>query len=199
MPARAVSSPVAVISTRRPESVATVPAVTFSPSPRATGCDSPVIMDSSMSARPSTMVPSAGTLPPGRTMTTSPTRSSAGSTLTTSSPSIRSASSGSSAARESNAEVVRASERISIQWPSSMMTISSANSHQNSSSGWTRPTVAAQEARNATVMPSAMSSIIPGWRLFSSLTAPVRNGVPPQAYMTEPRTAATQPAQLGTE
>ena len=48
-------------------------------------------------------------------------------------------------------------------------------------------------------MPSAMSSIIPGWRLFSSLIAPVRNGVPPQAYMTVPRTAATQPAQPGTE
>ena len=43
---------------------------------------------------------------------------------------MRSASSGNSAASESSAEVVWASERISIQWPRSMMTISSASSHQ---------------------------------------------------------------------
>ena len=78
MPASAVSSPVAVTSTRRPESVATVPAVTRSPAVRGTVRDSPVTIDSSISARPSTMTPSAGTLPPGRTTTTSPSRRAVG-------------------------------------------------------------------------------------------------------------------------
>ena len=95
--------------------------------------------------------------------------------------------------------MVWARERISIQCPSSMMTISSASSHQNSSSWWTSPRVAAQEAKNATVIASAISSIIPGLRLLSSLQAPVRNGLPPQTYMTVPSTAATHPAQPGTE
>ena len=82
MPASAVSSPTALTLTRRPESVATVPATTRSPTPRRTGTDSPVTIDSFMSAAPSMISPSAGTLPPGRTMTTSPTRRSDGATVT---------------------------------------------------------------------------------------------------------------------
>ncbi len=78
MPASAVSSPTAVISTRRPESVATVPATTVSSSPRRTGLDSPVIIDSSTLAEPERMIPSAGIRPPGRTRIRSPSRSSAG-------------------------------------------------------------------------------------------------------------------------
>ena len=66
-----------------PESVATVPATTASPSSRVERCcDSPVIIDSSMLAAPDTTRPSAGTRPPGRTTTTSPTRRSAGATVT---------------------------------------------------------------------------------------------------------------------
>ena len=113
--------------------------------------------------------------------------------MTISSPSMRSASSGSSAARESSAEEVCARERISIQWPSSMITISSASSHQNSSSWWSRPRVAPQEDRNATVMPRLISSIIPGARERSSESPPVRKGRPPHAYMTVPRIGAIQP------
>src|SRR5699024_8065342 len=120
IPASAVSSPMAVTSTRNPESVATVPATTASPSPRRTVLDSPVTMDSSMEALPSTIWPSAGTAAPGRTMNTSPTTSSAGATVTISSPSTFSATSGSKAARESNAEVVWARDRISIQWPNNI-------------------------------------------------------------------------------
>ena len=45
--------------------------------PRGTGRDSPVIIDSSSSAAPSTIRPSAGTRAPERTSTTSPTRRSA--------------------------------------------------------------------------------------------------------------------------
>ncbi len=73
MPASAVSSPTASTRTRTDESVDTVPATTRSPGPLATGLDSPVIIDSSSSAAPSTIVPSAGTRPPARTSTTSPT------------------------------------------------------------------------------------------------------------------------------
>ncbi len=74
MPARAVSSPTAETRTRIAVSVATVPATTWAPGPRLTVVDSPVIIDSSIAAVPSITSPSAGTRPPGRTMTTSPTR-----------------------------------------------------------------------------------------------------------------------------
>ena len=73
MPARAVSSPTASTRTRIAESVDTVPATTRSPTSLATGFDSPVIIDSSSSAEPSTISPSAGTRAPERTSTTSPT------------------------------------------------------------------------------------------------------------------------------
>ncbi len=198
MPASAVSSPVAVTSTRSPESVATVPAVTVSPTPRETGRDSPVTIDSSTSACPSITRPSAGMLPPGRTTTTSPTARSAGDTVTMRSPSTRSASSGRRAASESSADVVAASERISIQCPSSMMTMRSASSHQNSSSWCRMPRLAPHDARKATVIASAMRVIMPGRRLRSSSRAPVRNGHPPHTYMTVPRTGATQRSPAGT-
>ena len=45
-------------------------------------------------------------------------------------------------------------------------------------------------------MPRAISSIMPGLRALISLTAPVRNGEPPQTYITVPSTGATQPSQL---
>ena len=180
MPANAVSSPVAVTLMRRPESVAMVPATTCSPSPRRTVFDSPVTIDSSMLALPSTIVPSAGTDAPGRTITTSPTSRSAGVTFTTSSPSIFSASSGRSAASESRAEVVWARERISIQCPSSMMTTSSASSHQKFSPRSSKFRLAPQEEMKATVIASAISSIMPGLRERISETAPVKNGRPPQ-------------------
>ena len=197
MPASVVSSPVAVISTRSPESVATVPAVTWSPLPRVTVRDSPVTIDSSMDARPSTIRPSAGTLPPGRTITMSPTRRSTGETTTTCPSSTRSASSGRSAASESRAEVVCASDRISIQCPSSMITMRSASSHQKSSSWCRTPRLAPHDARNATVIASPMSSIMPGLRERISLTAPVRKGLPPHTYITVPSTGETQ-ARPGT-
>ena len=49
------------------------------------------------------------------------------------------------------------------------------------------------EARNATVIANAMSSIIPGLRDLSSETAPVRNGLPPQKYITVPRMGEIHP------
>jgi hypothetical protein len=67
--------------------------------------------------------------------------------------------------------------RISIQCPSSMITISAASSHQNSSSN--QPSVVAALARNATVIAMPINSIIPGRRSAASSTAPARNGQPP--------------------
>jgi hypothetical protein len=57
------------------------------------------------------------------------------------------------------------------------------------------PRLAPQDARNATVMASAISSIMPGERVRSSPIAPVRNGRPPQTNITVPRTGETQSAQ----
>ena len=66
IPASAVSSPTASTRTRTDESVEIVPATT-PPALFATGLDSPVIIDSSSSASPSMITPSAGTRPPERT------------------------------------------------------------------------------------------------------------------------------------
>ena len=159
---------------------------------RRTVRDSPVIIDSSMLAAPLTTRPSAGTRPPGRTTTTSPTCSSLGAIDLVSSPSTTSASSGSSAASESSAVVVCRSERISIQCPSSMITIRRASSHQKSSWWSSSPTLAPSEAPHATVIASAMSSIMPGCRERTSATPPVRNGHPPQKNMTVPSSGGIQ-------
>ena len=187
IPARVVSSPMAVTSARRPESTATVPAVTTSPASRRTGRDSPVIIDSSMLAEPSTTTPSAGTDPPGRISVMSPATMSAAGMVVMVSLRMTSASSGSSAAREPRAFEVCAMERISIQCPSNMMTTSSASSHQKSRSCASSPSDAPQEAPNATVIAMAMSSIMPGERSLISCQPPVRNGRPPQRNMAVPR------------
>ena len=79
-------------------------------------------------------------------------------------------------------------ERISIQWPSSMITMRSASSHQKSRWWSRRPRLAPSDAKYATVIARPMSSIMPGVRAFSSDQAPVRNGAPPQKYMTVPST-----------
>ncbi len=137
------------------------------------------------------MRPSAGTEAPGRTTTTSPRTSSDGATVTTSPPTTFSASSGSSAANESMAEVVCARDHISIQWPSSMMTTSRASSHQKLSS-WPRiRRLAPQEATKATVTASPIRSVIPGRQAQASATAPVRNGHPPHRYTTVPSSGET--------
>ncbi len=72
------------------------------------------------------------------------------------------------------------------------MTIRRASSHQKSSWWSSRPRLAPHDAMNATVIASAMSSIIPGVRARSSDTAPVRNGRPPHTNMTVPSTGETQ-------
>ena len=93
------------------------------------------------------------------------------------SPVTRSASSGSSAASASRALEAWPRARISSQWPSSMITISRASSHQNSRSK--APNTVATLAPKATRMAREISSIMPGWRLRSSARPPSRNGRPP--------------------
>ena len=102
----------------------------------ATGRDSPVIIDSSSSAAPSTISPSAGTRAPERTSTTSPGAQVVERRPSRSSPSAptRSASSGSSAARAARASWAWPRAFISCQWPSSMIVTSAASSHQKSRS-----------------------------------------------------------------
>src|SRR5690606_28319713 len=79
-------------------SVAMLPANSVSPGALATGMLSPVTGASSMPAAPSTMVPSAGTRPPGCTRTRSPTASAATGTSRALPPSSSSATLSASAA-----------------------------------------------------------------------------------------------------
>ena len=57
-----------------------VPPMTLSPSDFVSGIDSPVTIDSSIALRPSMIVPSTGTLSPGRTRKVSPAFTSSRST-----------------------------------------------------------------------------------------------------------------------
>ena len=166
MPDSAVSSPTASTRTRRLPPAATEPAMTLSPGPLVTAFDSPVMIDSSTSAVPSTTVPSTGTRAPGRTRTRSSTFRSASGTVSVASPLTRSAVSGRSAARAARAPWAWAIERISSQWPSSMIVMRVASSHQISTSK--RPSVPAQLVTKATMMASEIRVIIPGCRSRSS-------------------------------
>jgi hypothetical protein len=136
-----------------------------------------VIIDSSSSAEPSTIRPSAGTRAPDRTSTTSPTRSCATGTVSTPSSVTRSASSGSRAASAAKAPWACPIAFISCQCPSNMMVTSAASSHQKSRSN--RPAAVASDAAYATVMAIEISNIMPGARSRTSRTPPTRNGQPP--------------------
>ncbi len=83
---------------------------------------------------------------------------------------------GSSFASSRSAPCAWEIERISIQWPSSMMVTSVASSSHSGMPGY--PNVTAALKTNATVMASAISVIIPGSRSRSSRQAPWRNGQP---------------------
>jgi hypothetical protein len=60
-----------------------------------------------------------------------------------------------------------------------MMATSKASSHQKSRSNPPIPRVVTQDAMKATLMAMPISSIMPGLRLFSSLSPPLRKGWPP--------------------
>ena len=86
MRASVVSAPIAVVRTVSAPSALMAPPVTLSPTPLATGRLSPVMSDSSMWLRPSTMSPSTATRSPGRTMTRSPTTTCSTGTSSSTSP-----------------------------------------------------------------------------------------------------------------
>ena len=91
--------------------------MTSSPTCLEMARDSPVIIDSSTSAVPSTIRPSAGTRAPGRTSTTSSNCNALIGTSSVPSAATRSAVSGSRAARAESAPCACAIDRISSQWP----------------------------------------------------------------------------------
>ena len=76
MPESIVSSPTCTAFTVIAELMLRLPPVTLSPSSLSIGILSPVSIDSSTLVAPETIVPSTGMFSPGRTITTSPGRSS---------------------------------------------------------------------------------------------------------------------------
>ncbi len=115
--ARAVSAPTRVARTRRTPSREIVAPATSSPGPLATGMDSPVSIDSSTAARPSSTTPSTGIRSPGRTMTRSPGRTSSTGTFLSSPLRTIQASLGRSARSARIAREVRPFARASRNRP----------------------------------------------------------------------------------
>ncbi len=77
MRASTLFAPTVVASKRKEPVVFIVPPITAMPVVFSTGIDSPVTMDSSTALAPAVMRPSTGMRSPGRTITTSPARTSA--------------------------------------------------------------------------------------------------------------------------
>ena len=164
MPASAVCSPVPVTSTRSEPEPFTVPAITLSPVALSTGRDSPVIIDSltalvavahdaiRRNARAGAhehevavaQLHRAGRPPCARR------RSAARAVF------------GSSFASSFSAPCACEIERISIQWPSSMIVTSVASSSQSGMPGIAERHGGAEHERH--VIASAISVIIPGRR-----------------------------------
>ena len=130
MRASSVSAPTWSARITNPPVPLSVPPITASPGSFATGCDSPVTMDSSTRARPSSTTPSTGTFSPGRTRRRSPARRSAsGTEASTSSAPMRSASFGARSSSARSASPVRWRARSSSTCPSSTsVTIMAADS-----------------------------------------------------------------------
>ena len=179
IPASMVSSPVAVIRTRKlllP--LFTVPPITCSPGPFFTGLDSPVNMDSLSSLSPSKISPSAGTFAPGRISTISPGRSAArGTSSTVPSSRTRSAVAGNNFTNSSNARDACRTLRISIQCPNSMTSINVTSSQKKLPASGRKS--AARLYTNATLIASEMRVIMPGRRWRTSGRAICKKGTPP--------------------
>jgi hypothetical protein len=102
------------------------------------------------------------------------------------SPTTRKAVSGRSFANSFSAPCACAIERISIQWPRSMIVTSVDNSSHSGMPGY--PSATAALKRNATEMARAMRVIIPGRRSRSSRIAPWTNTKPPYRKTAVPKT-----------
>ena len=145
--------------------------------PRPTVRDSPVTMLWSISARPSTIVPSAGTRDPGRTSTTSPT--------------CRRVERTASVPASTLLYVCRAGARRGLKPRREPMIAASRASGRGHDRDQGRqlppdstvkmPTGAARLAMNATRIARLISVIIRGCRATSSSRAPRRNTRPPIA------------------
>ena len=161
------------------ESVATVPATTRSPTALRTGRDSPVIIDSSTSASPSTTTPSAGTGAPDRTSTTSPGASVVeGDRLD--------AVVGDPLGLVGQQRGERVERARGLAEGPHLQPV--AEQHDHDEERELPPEVEVETAdaerggrlaTNATVIAMATSSIMPGWRAVISRRAPLRNGQPP--------------------
>ena len=120
MRASAVASPTARASITSAAAPLTVPPVTRSPGVFSTGSGSPVIVDSSIAPRPSTIIPSQGARWPGSRRRRSPGRSSeTGTSLSPPSPSSRRAVSGASSSKARMAPPARRRAASSSAWPNS--------------------------------------------------------------------------------
>ena len=108
------------------------------------GSDSPVSMASFTLEAPPVTSPSTGIFSPGRTRTASPTASSLTGTSTVPSPETRWASDGMIRTSASSAREAPITERISIQWPSSMMSIRVASSQKKPMPGASPSATAAE-------------------------------------------------------
>jgi len=129
---RKESSPNLLTSMVSEPSPFTDPPITSSPAPLDTGFDSPVSRDSLTLLVPSTTSPSAGTFSPGFTTSRSPTSSASSGTSSIEPSSLRRcASAGISSASFSSAREALITDRISIQWPTSIMSTSVASSQKN--------------------------------------------------------------------
>ena len=117
------------------------PPITSSPSPFSTGLDSPVSIAWLTVVRPSTMTPSVGTFSPGLTSTRSPAARSLTATSSVE-PSARTrwASDGISRTSSSSAREAPITDFISIQCPSSMMSIRVTSSQKNTCPGTPKTT-----------------------------------------------------------
>ena len=143
-------------------------------------------------------MPSAGTRPPGRTSTTSPTAQLVERHRSRCRRRRRPARPRRAAARPGPARAPWAwpMARISSQWPSSMIVTRVASSNQRSTS--IQPISVATDAPNATSRPIEISSIIPGWRARSSSHAALEEHRAAVAGTRACRTAARSSACPGT-
>ena len=116
--ASTLSRPTRTVRTTSVPATAIVAPMTGSPGPTSTGSGSPVSIDPSMEARPSTTTPSTGTFSPGRTRTRSPTRTASSGTSVSMPPSIRRAVRGWSPMSRRMAPRVWSLARDSSQRPS---------------------------------------------------------------------------------
>ena len=155
--ASVVSSPTAPTMTATAPSTFSVPSLTGSPGPFATGRGSPVSMDSSKLAVPSRTCPSAGTRSPGLTSTTSPGRSSATGSVTSTPARRARAVSGRSATSARIAAAVWPVARASSHLPTNTNVITSADDSKYSAGGCPCPC----DGRSSVARLSPQAAVVP--------------------------------------